>query len=170
MARQLYKIILSDLHLSSGALNEDGTCNLTEEFFYDDQFAELLGYYCSEAYAKADVELIFNGDALNHLNTSADEPEADFLSERITLERTEAIIEGHPKFFDALADFARKPNRSVVYLMGNHDIGVAWPKVQQLLKERVGSNLRFILDCYEVDLDNLYLTRGREEPVLKMPW
>ena len=187
MARQRYKIILSDLHLSSGALNEDGTCNLTEEFFYDDQFAEFLGYYCSEAYAKADVELIFNGDALNHLNTSADEPEADFLSERITLERTEAIIEGHPKFFDALADFARKPNRSVVYLMGNHDIGVAWPKVQQLLKERVGSNLRFILDCYEVDrlhiehgnrfladnrvdLDNLYLTRGREEPVLKMPW
>lgn len=187
MGRQRYKVVLSDLHLGPGPFHEDGSRNLTEEFFYDDLFVELLEYYCSGAYAGAEVELILNGDILNHLNTSADEPDADFLSERVTLERTQAILRGHPKFFDALAAFARKPNRSIVYLIGNHDIGVAWPGVQNLLKERIYPQLRFALDHYQadrihvehgnrfqadnrIDLDNLFLTRGREEPVLKIPW
>ncbi len=187
MARAKYKIVLSDLHLGFGPFNPDGSRNLLEEFHYDNQFAELLDYYCSGTTAKAEVELILNGDIINHLHATSEDPMADTLTETVALERTQSIIDGHPKFFDALSKFANSPHRSIVYLMGNHDIGIAWAKVQQLLKNRVHPGLRFFLDCYEsdgvyvehgnrfladnrVDLDNLFWTKGQQEPVLKMPW
>lgn len=187
MARPRYKIILSDLHLGFGPYNADGSRNLLEEFHFDRQFVELLQHYSNGDYAKAEVELILNGDILNHLHTTPEDPNCDALTEPVALERTQAILKGHPIFFDALAEFAKQPHRSVVYLMGNHDLGVAWPKVQQLLKERIHSELKFELEAYEtegihiehgnrfvadnrIDIDNLFLTRGQKEPVLKMPW
>ena len=187
MTKTRYKIIVSDLHLGPGPFHPDGSRNILEEFHHDNPFAELLEYYCSGVYAKAEVELILNGDILNHLAIPKEDPFADTLTEKVALERTEAILNGHPKFFEALAQFAAKPHRSIVYLLGNHDIGVAWPKVQALLKSKIHPALHFFLDCYEadgvhiehgnrflidnrVDLDNLFLTRGEPEPVLKMPW
>lgn len=187
MARPRYKIILSDLHLGFGPYNADGSRNLLEEFHFDQQLAELLAFYRNGEYAKAEVELILNGDILNHLHTTPDDPNCDTLTEKVALARTQAIFNGHPKFFDALAEFARSPNRRVVYLMGNHDLGIAWPKVQQLLQGRTHPEIKFSLEAYEteglhiehghrfvadnrVDLDNLFLTRGQKEPMLKMPW
>lgn len=187
MAPPRYKIILSDLHLGFGPRLPDGSRNLLEEFHFDRPFCELLRYYSQGEYAAADVELILNGDILNHLHTTPEEPDCDRLTERIALTRTEKILAGHPEFFEALAEFARQPRRSVVYIMGNHDMGVAWPKVQQLLQAKISPGLKFHLDFYEtdgvhvehgnncvadnrVDLDKLFLTKGEREPVLKMPW
>jgi len=182
-----YKIILSDLHLGFGPHNSDGSYNIFEEFHYDKTFVEFLNYYCEGEYAKAEVELILNGDILNHIYTTPEDPHCDMLTEQIALERTEAILNGHPIFFQALSKFAKRPSRKIIYLMGNHDVGVAWPKVQQRLKEKIDPNLKFFLDHYEsdgvwvehgnrflidnrVDLDNLFLTRGHHEAILKMPW
>lgn len=187
MAQPRYKIILSDLHLGFGPRLPDGSRNLLEEFHYDRQFIELLQHYSEGEYAKAEVELVLNGDILNHLHTTPEEADCDRLTETVALARTEKILAGHPQFFDALAGFARRPNHSIVYIMGNHDMGVAWPKIQQRLKELIHPELKFYLDYYEtggmyiehgnncvadnrVDLDNLFLTKGQKEPVLKMPW
>lgn len=187
MSRPRYKLILSDLHLGFGSFQPDGSRNLLEEFHYDLPFVELLQYYCQGPYAKADVELILNGDILNHLHTDPQDPDCDSMTERVALERTEKIIRGHPRFFEALSAFARFPHRGVAYLMGNHDLGIAWPQVQARLKEVIHPELRFFLDSYEVDglrvehgnrfladnrvdLDNLFLTRGERDPLLKMPW
>lgn len=187
MAKTRTKIILSDLHLGFGSLNSDGSRNLLEEFHYDSQFTQLLDYYSSGAYANQEVELILNGDILNHLHTDPTDQDCDSLTERVALERTEKIIAAHPDFFDAVSAFGRRGGRKIVYLMGNHDLGVAWPRVQQRLKERIHPDLIFYLDDYEtdglhiehgnhfladnrVDLENLFLTRGEAEPVLKMPW
>lgn len=187
MSKTRYKIIVSDLHLGSGPFHPDGSRNILEEFHYDKPFSEFLEYYCSGPFGKEEVELILNGDILNHLAVYPEDPNADQLTEKVTLERTEAILNGHPQFFDALNSFAKQSGRSIVYLVGNHDIGVAWPKVQQLLQQRIHPNLKFFLRAYEVDglhmehgnrfladnridFDNLFLTRGEPEPVLKLPW
>ncbi len=187
MSKSKLKLIVSDLHLSSGHFSPDGSRNILEEFYYDHPFVEWLEYYDNGPFAKSEIELVLNGDILNHLAVFPEEPGADLLTEKNSIERTEAILAGHPKFFEALKTFAKKPNRSVVYLMGNHDLGVAWPKVQQILKNQIHPNLKFFLKGYEVDhlyiehgnnflpdnridTDNLFLTRGEPEPVLKMPW
>lgn len=185
--RPRYKIILSDLHLGFGPFNPDGSRNLLEEFHYDTQFAELLKYYCSGDYEKAECELVLNGDILNHLHTTPEDSSCDSLTEKVALERTQTILKGHPKFFEALSEFARRPGRNIVYLMGNHDLGIAWPKVQKLLQGHIHPELKFFLQPYNkdgiyiehgnsfladnrVDLENLFLTKGQVEPVLKMPW
>lgn len=187
MAKERYKVICSDFHLGFGPRNPDGSRNLLEEFHYDKQFIDLLQYYSSGDYAKAEVELILNGDILNHLHTTPSDPDCDSLTEKVALWRTQKIIDGHSEVFSALSQFAKVSGHRIVYMMGNHDLGIAWPKVQLLLKERIDPGLRFFLDGYETDgmriehgngfladnrndLDNLFLTRGEEEPVLKMPW
>lgn len=182
-----YKIVVSDFHLGFGLHDADGERNLLEDFFCDLQFVELLQYYSKGDYAKAEVELVLNGDFLNHLHAHPDEPFADSLSERVSLERTEKIIAGHSAVFAALKEFLAASNHTMIYLMGNHDLGVAWPKVQQLLKDQIGNKLRIELDPYQtdgihiehgnrfssdsrLDTEDLFVTRGQPEPVLKMPW
>lgn len=187
MAKTRYKVIVSDLHLGFGPRHPDGSRNLLEEFHYDEAFEGFLQHYSNEDFEKAEVELILNGDILNHLHTTPEDPDCDSLTEKVSLERTQKIIRGHPRFFDALSSFAKAKNHRVIYLMGNHDMGIAWPKVQQLLRDRVDPGLIFYLSGYEeegvliehgnrfladnrVDLDNLFLTKGEQQPVLKMPW
>lgn len=187
MAKARIKLIVSDLHLGCGTFLPDGSRNLLEEFHYDRAFAQWLGYYSRGDFSGAEVELILNGDILDHLHTDPREPDCEALTERVACEKTKKILAGHPEFFAALAAFAREAGHQVVYLMGNHDIGIAWPAVQTMLREKISPRLKFILDRYEtdgvhvehgnrfmadngVDLDNLFLTRGLAEPVLKMPW
>ena len=55
------KLVVSDLHLSSGRTLEDGTTNPLEEFFFDVKFKEFIHYYTTGEYKDYEVELIING-------------------------------------------------------------------------------------------------------------
>ena len=187
MSRDLYTLIVSDFHLGFGVHTESGDRNILEDFFYDDLFVEFLQYHSQGEFAKAKVELVLNGDFLNHLHAHQNDLNADYLTEKACWDRTDNIIKGHPKVFQALNLFLKNSNHSIVYTMGNHDVGLAWPKVQGLLREVIGEELKIVLSYYRpgaihvehgnyflpdnaVDLNNLFLTRGEPEPVLKLPW
>jgi len=187
MSRPRYKIVVSDLHLGFGPFDSDGNQNILEDFFYDKPFAELLEYYSTGDYTKAEIELILNGDIFNHLHVYPYETNPSLFTERICYERTQKIIDGHPELFTALRRFAENDRHRLIYLMGNHDIGVAWPSVQQLLRDAIHPNIVIRLDYYRdgavhvehgnqflldnrMELEDLFLTRGEPEPVLKLPW
>jgi UDP-2,3-diacylglucosamine pyrophosphatase LpxH len=66
--------------------------------------------------------------------------------------------------FDALGRFAMKPNRSVTFLLGNHDPGLLFAGVRALIGRRVGGTHRFILDAY--DFDGVHVEHGMQrEPM-----
>jgi UDP-2,3-diacylglucosamine pyrophosphatase LpxH len=145
------KLVVSDFHLGKGPYREDGSVNVFEDFRQDRKFAEFLEYHCAGEHAADEVELVVNGDFFNLLSVDLDGRLADAITERVAVEKTEAILAGHPLVFDALALFARGPRRSIVFMMGNHDPGLLYEGVRAAVSRRVGGNHRYLLDAYEFD-------------------
>lgn len=181
------KLVVSDFHLGRGKHLPDGRFNYLEDFFLDDRFVEFLRYHGEGEFAEADVELICNGDFFNLLQTDPCDPAPDILTEAVALRRLQDILSGHPELFEALRRFNGVPGRRVTFVMGNHDPGLLFPKVQERLRELFGTMTQVILGAYVFDgvhvehgnqycADNAYdtkryfLTSGLSEPVVNLPW
>jgi UDP-2,3-diacylglucosamine pyrophosphatase LpxH len=142
-------LIVSDLHMGSGLDARRGTWSPTEDFFWDEEFADFLRHYGGKGKAR----LIINGDMVDFLQVltlpTEDEqrayaiPKRD-ISPRYGLRCSEAaaafqmdkIVDGHPVAFQALADFLGRGNR-VTIIKGNHDVQFFWEKTQETLRQRL---------------------------------
>lgn len=158
------KLVVSDFHLGEGPYREDGSVNVFEDFRQDGKFAQFLDYHCQGEFAAGEVELVANGDFFNHLTVEVDGRMHDRITERLAVGKTEAIVRGHPAVFDALARFASTPGRSVAFLMGNHDPGLLFAGVRDVVVRRVGGIVRFPLQAY--DFDGVHVEHGMQrEPM-----
>ncbi len=142
--------IASDIHLAD-AEPVDATRPFWKAFkraenFVDEDFIRFLRYVDSEA--TEPVELILNGDifdfdAVTVLPHKAPYPTRVSWLERIrglnseewkSLFKMGRIIADHQEWFAALSDFVRKGHR-LVFVVGNHDLELLWPRVQDLIRE-----------------------------------
>lgn len=142
------KLVVSDIHLGSGYMRTDGLENFNEDFHYDYEFAGFLDYYSSGKYNDLDVELIFNGDTFEMFETSEYSYNPEEMSDSMSLQRLSRIIKGHRVFFDALAAFVGKKNKSVRFITGNHDYELLNESFQAKLRERLGPNVLFSENTY----------------------
>ena len=188
MSRNRIRLVISEFHLGAGPMRPDGSENWLEDFFLDRKIVEFLEYHMSGEYAKAEVELVVNGDFFNHLQVWPDEVHPELMTERVAVWRTEAIMAGHPELFEALAQFAAAPRHSVVFMVGNHDIGLVWPAVQRLVVGKLGPAVRVHTDPVyaeggvwiehgnqqvaenRIDFAHPFLQNGGGEPIVNMPW
>ncbi len=158
------KLVVSDFHLGKGPYREDGSVNVFEDFRQDGKFVQFLDYHSDGEWKNADVELIVNGDLFNLLSLDLDGRMQEAITERVSVEKTEAILHGHPAVFDGLQRFAGRPNRSITFIMGNHDPGLLFTGVRDAISRRVGGTHRFILDSY--DFDGVHVEHGMQrEPM-----
>ncbi len=181
------KLVCSDFHLGAGHRNLDGSVNILEDFFHDREFIEFIQHFSSGTYENAEVELILNGDFFNLLQIDYDEIDADVLTELVVIRRMTRILEGHKATMNALRYFQSLESKNVTFIMGNHDPGILFPSVQQLIRSFVGEGTRFFLESYEFDgvyvehgnqyetanqfdREKYFLTEGLPEPVLNQPW
>ncbi len=185
--RPKFKVIVSDFHLGKGRYFKDGTQNILEDFIYDREFSEFLKFYRSGIFSDACVEIILNGDILNLLQIDTWGVHTHLITERSVIRAVQRIVAGHPEFFEALAQFAAMPHHTVVYVVGNHDVGMLWPGPRKVFSEAVGVQVLFYDVSYQFDgiyvehgqqyerfaqIDMLrpFITRGLPEPVLNLPW
>lgn len=143
------KVVLSDLHIGTGS--RPGEVNPFEDFHEDERLAELIRYYGGDSFLGVPVELILNGDILDLLKVPHRGVFSTDVTEDVALEKVRRCLRGHPRVFDALADFLRRPGNRITYLVGNHDLDVAFPRVQRLIRARLGVSedsdaLRFLTD------------------------
>jgi UDP-2,3-diacylglucosamine pyrophosphatase LpxH len=142
-------LVISDLHMGSGRDPHRGTWSPTEDFFWDNEFAEFLAHYGKEGRCR----LVINGDMVDFLQvlTLPTDEEARLygipvrdISPRYGLRCSEAaavfqmdrVLDGHPVAFQALADFLSLGNR-VTIIKGNHDIQFFWESAQETLRRRL---------------------------------
>jgi UDP-2,3-diacylglucosamine pyrophosphatase LpxH len=188
MAKNSIILVVSDLHLGAGPTLPDGSTNYLEDFFHDPKFVEFLDYYSTGHYAKQEVDLIIDGDFFNHLQLYPDEKKPELLTEATALWRTKAIIEGHKTVFEALARFAATEHHSITFMIGNHDLGLFWPKVQEHIRGVIGEHVRihaasvYLRDGiwiehgnqhvaeHRIDHEHPFADSGVERPVVKLPW
>lgn len=181
------KLIVSDFHLGAGKYLPDGRLNPLEDFLYDDQFIEFLDHHSGPAFAGRAIELIVNGDFFNHLQTDPDDASPEIIDEAAAVSRTRQILQGHPKVFEALKRFGSLPERSVTFVLGNHDAGLLFEAVQKLLQDSLGPRTKTVIGRYRFDgvlvehghqyfADNAYeahryfLAEGLPAPVVNLPW
>ena len=147
-----HTVILSDLHLTEEE-PLDPQRPLWKRYkqraqFIDDSFARWLDAMCQQVTeagsSPADVELVLAGDIFDFDAVTAvpsDPPwPVSWLERRRGLDpeedksrfKIEVILRDHPVWVDAVQRFIHAGGR-VVFLMGNHDIELQWPAVQQEL-------------------------------------
>jgi UDP-2,3-diacylglucosamine pyrophosphatase LpxH len=163
------KLVVSDLHLGLGRFLEDGRLNLLEEFYFDEKFAEFLHFYSTGDYADAEVELILNGDIFNFLQTDYKGHFLTVITESVTVDQIKRIIRGHTGFFKALREFAANPSHQVTFVVGNHDQGMLWPEVREILNVEIGAsvkykNLVYYFDGVHIEHGNMHEAANRTDP------
>jgi len=181
------KLVISDFHIGKGRILDDGSVNLLEDFQIDQKFIEFLEYYSTGRYEKAEVELIINGDFINLLQVDYQEEFLTKITEQASIYKVESIFKGHSELFDALAAFARGPHKKLTYVMGNHDPGLLWQGVRDLLDKRLGCKVHYPMLSYRFDgihiehgcqyeaanrynQNMFFLFRRIPEPVINLPW
>lgn len=142
-----YTAIVSDFHLTE-AEDVDPDRPLWKRFkhrdlFIDESFERFLGHIA--AAAEGPVELILNGDVFDFDPVTAlpDEPGFHISTlERLrglrpeepkSLFKISRILRHHPVFIRAVHDFMTAGNE-VVIVIGNHDLELHWPAVQQEIR------------------------------------
>lgn len=120
-------IVLSDIHL--GPENAKGL------FRADKEMVNCLNWILNN---KEDCYVVLAGDIFDYLVLSEDEQIADFHNCNLLASRTESIIEKHPEIFDCLAILNSSRKHQLLFIAGNHDPELIFPKVQQIIEKRLG--------------------------------
>ena len=114
-------LVISDLHLSAGK-NIRGRRNFLEDFHFDRELIDFLVYHSSGLYEEKEVELVINGDFLDFLAVPYVEFfDDEFWSEKAALEKLKIIMKAHRSVLQAMKQFLSKPNKTITYIIGNHD-------------------------------------------------
>jgi UDP-2,3-diacylglucosamine pyrophosphatase LpxH len=148
--------VISDLHVG-----DPGNTRL-DDFLLDAAFEQLL-----RDVVPPRSSLIIAGDFLDFAQTMPELGRHDLgdrygTTEDESVTKVRAIVEGHPRVFDALARFAA--SGQVLLLPGNHDIDLHWPRVLDYLRHRLGASpdhLAFVAEG-TVHERGLYVEHGNQ--------
>jgi UDP-2,3-diacylglucosamine pyrophosphatase LpxH len=178
--------ILSDLHLGKGHYFKDGQINIMEEFEEDERFFEFVEYYSSGEFENEEVHLVLNGDILNLIQIDFEGIYTTCIDEEMTVSAIGEIVKGHTLFFKALNKFSSKPGKKIIYVIGNHDNGMAFPLAQKKFNEIVGNPVHFT-HTYKyksvhvehghrfeainaVPMNKFFVPGPRGRDILNLPW
>ncbi len=124
-------VAVSDFHIGGG-VDDD-----FENFYFDDEFAFLLDVLRAKRDLYDEITLVLNGDFLElGVFPWLEEPPQQ-ITEELVVKRMHHVFHGHESLFDALASFAALDDVNVVYVIGNHDAGLHFPRAQDALKKRL---------------------------------
>lgn len=132
-------IIISDLHISSGYNRRTGTFDRNEDFFYDGAFDrfidELLRRSTSE---QRQWRLVILGDLIDFLQVDVPIKGTGhgLTSHETAAKKLERVARGHASIFSALGRFVAS-GHPVDIVIGNHDIEMIWPEIQQRIRELI---------------------------------
>lgn len=125
-------VVASDIEMGPGGPADD--CPRSEEI------VEVLA---SRMPAEGAVDLVFNGDTLDFLKTPYRGRHPRHITEAIALDKLERILAAHERFFDGVAALLAREARTAHFVVGNHDLELWFPAVQDRLRARLGGDVRF---------------------------
>lgn len=163
------KLVISDLHLGTGRVLDNGAVNPLEEFYFEEKLVEFLHYYTTGQYTDFDVELIINGDFLNFLQIDYKGHYLTVITENVSLEKLKHIVLGHPRAFEAMRKFAAIEGNMITYVVGNHDQAVMWPGVRAYLNKVLDcsvqyKNLVYFFDGVHIEHGHMHEAANRFDP------
>ena len=162
-------LVISDLHLGAGHY-VDGKVNFLEDFHHDKELVEFLQYYSEGDYSQHEVELIINGDFFDFLAVPfVPYFDDEFWSEDAAIDKLKMILSAHPEVMDAIDIFLSKKNKTITYIIGNHDGELAFPKVREYFINQLSNenkeHFKFYLDNEYEPVKGIIIKHGHEYEV-----
>lgn len=154
---KLLRIVLSDLHLGTGA--KPGELNAFEDFRHDDDFAELLAHY-DALLPDGEIELVLNGDIFDLLKVKIGGRWPSEITDAIACDKLRQCLDGHPRFVRALREFMQPPRRRIVFIPGNHDLDMWLPGPQEIFRRYVAPTAEAERVHFVTQSDTYYLPDG----------
>ncbi|MCC6807242.1 MAG: metallophosphoesterase [Deltaproteobacteria bacterium] len=153
----MHTVVVSDLHLSDAVVQSPKRPHWLAykqaRFFFDGDI-ERLCTHVREQSGGEPCELVLNGDIFDFdcvtaVPKDAGPGEVDWLAklrglgsqEWMSVFKMRTILADHPVFLRAIADWLRAGNRAI-FIIGNHDAELHWPKVQQTFRDALDLGLQ----------------------------
>ncbi len=173
-------IILGDIEMGAGTL--------TDDFIADKPLAKFIKHFAKKSHP---VDLVLNGDTLDFLKCpyfkDGKEVYPRHITDEISLQKTQSMYKAHKPVFKALAEFVKKKNNRLYFIIGNHDhdltLSIVQKELEKILKSK--SNVFFTFNyehmkvyaehgqqydfLNQVNRSQLYMTH-RGKPILNLPW
>lgn len=184
----VHTAIISDLHLTDAEppLHQKTSRHplwkkfKTQEFFIDAALIQFIEHIQIKANGEK-VELILNGDIFD-FDSVMSLPEFPiyrvnwfetrrglFPKEEKSLFKMQVIVDQHVNVFDALKNFVKNGN-TIVFIPGNHDVELHFPKVQKFIRESLDltdleqHSVRFVEWFYISEKDTLIEHGHQQDP------
>ena len=161
-------LVISDIHLGAGTY-VNGKRNYLEDFHHDQEMVDFLQYYSSGSYLEQDVELVINGDFFDLLAVPFVKYfDDEFWSEEASLEKLKIILKAHPEVVKGVKDFLHKKNKSLVYIIGNHDGEFVFDSLRnhflQLFAKDDQKKIKIIYHTNQdyIPIEGIYIKHGHE--------
>lgn len=145
MARIRHTFVLSDVHLAEAHEGDGAWMRYRKrEFFPDEDFRRFVDHALAALGPGDELDLVFGGDVIEFEGPRVVGQEMQFedrpRTEDDALETLDRVVADHPVFLRAIADVARAGHR-VVFVVGNHDVQLTFPRVQERLRAHVAAHL-----------------------------
>jgi UDP-2,3-diacylglucosamine pyrophosphatase LpxH len=174
-------VVLSDIEVAAGGCHDD--------FLQSEFLVPLLASYTAGEYADKTVELVLNGDTFDFLKVAVDGAYPHHITAEVALAKWALIAKAHAPVLDAIRDFLQGDSRRKVhFIVGNHDLELAFPEVQEAIALRVGWHEQVTFPgmvlrlgdvhiehghqmdrMFQVDPDALFVPHG-DTSILNLPW
>lgn len=155
-------VILSDIEMGAGGVLDD--------FPHSGFLAELLSAYSRPPFVDLQIDLVLNGDTFDLLKTSVDGAYPRLVTVELALAKLARIRAVHGAFFEGLRAFLSAPGapRRVHFVVGNHDLELVFPEVQQALREAIG-HPEVAFPGHSFDLGLLHVEHGCQvDPLFRL--
>jgi len=124
MEHKIY--ILGDVEMGRGDIMDD----FTDDHLLVDFIEKITPSQHGEK-----VTLVLLGDIFDFLKMAYKGQYPRYITEEISLWKLDEIIISHSAVFKALKNFLDNPHCEIKFIIGNHDPDLAWPAVQEKIRE-----------------------------------
>ena len=138
-----HTFVLSDVHLAEALSGEGAWMRYRQrQFFQDGDFRRMVDEILATVQPNDEVDLIFGGDFIEFEGPRVVNGELEAghapRTEAESVQTLERVLADHEVFFRAIADVVRAGHR-VVFVVGNHDVQLSFPRVQELLRSHIAA-------------------------------
>ncbi len=131
--------------------------------------------------------LVLLGDIFDYMKMGYKGKYPRYVTEEISLWKTDEIIHSHKNVFNALKNYLKNPRCELIFIIGNHDADLAWPKVQNRIRETLRCH-RQVKFAYRYSHKDIHAEHGhlidpffeidtkkstieyKKQKILNLPW
>lgn len=161
---QEIRFIFADFHMGEGPF-KNGKPNPLELFNADLDFCyainKLLELYGG---GSAKLELDLNGDTFDFLRAEYRGRTQAEPTEEASVEKIQKIFAAHPLVIETFRKFLSH-NGKIKFFVGNHDLALVWPNVQNFIRQELAKGQNQNIDCqiefvFEEIKDGAFISHG----------